>query len=538
MIGKIYDFLSGEVPGGFFLLIFILGIIIGFLYFFHRANQDTFSKKKFTIIASILTFIIVSIYGTIWYVTFPPPDKIRVAVLPYQNNEKWLKYAIPEVAGLTLQYASKGSFYVYTFEESFDAFDTDSLIPIDFAKKTKLNYLATGGISVKDKKLLVQTILYDVTNRKKLYEMENEIEEQDLVNTARNIAKELVAQSNLKSDKGENIEVKDKPEFPKKSLKYYIEGKINFLKGDYKSALENFKKSFKSDSTIPFVRMAWAEANAQYGYKVTLDSHAYKKKYNEKRPPMEFFAEAKRNLQIVTSHDSLDSEAHRVFGLYYVLREEWLFAEKELKKAYSLNPHTAIIHYALSKIHHSRYKDLGFKDEGKILDKAVKINPAFFSARIALANYYDSQGFLGESYKLAVDVAKGTVEMNSRSVKSLMTLGKIYLKRKEVINTLETYGRVLELEPDNPDAVYNMGISYFDGRRYDDAILFFEKAVEMGNQPDAHLYLGGLYEIKGNNEKAIHHYRERIKLKQGDDDKYAREAMKRLQVLVPEPDEE
>ena len=60
----------------------------------------------------------------------------------------------------------------------------------------------------------------------------------------------------------------------------------------------------------------------------------------------------------------------------------------------------------------------------------------------------------------------------------------------------------------------------------------FLNAVQKGNDIDSHLYLGYIYESRGEKDKAIEEYRIRIRHKKGFDDEYAKEAMDRLYKLT------
>jgi tetratricopeptide (TPR) repeat protein len=77
-----------------------------------------------------------------------------------------------------------------------------------------------------------------------------------------------------------------------------------------------------------------------------------------------------------------------------------------------------------------------------------------------------------------------------------------------------------------------MGICYFHKDDYESAKREFERAIKINDYPDAYLYLGAISGLEGNTGKALYYYRERIKRKQGDDDQYAKEAMRGIRLIL------
>jgi tetratricopeptide (TPR) repeat protein len=88
------------------------------------------------------------------------------------------------------------------------------------------------------------------------------------------------------------------------------------------------------------------------------------------------------------------------------------------------------------------------------------------------------------------------------------------------------------MDPQSAENHYNLGICYFHKVEYDTAKKEFNRAIEISDYPDAYLYLGAMYRLEGDSEKALHYYRERIKRKQGDDDQYAKEAMRGIRIIL------
>jgi tetratricopeptide (TPR) repeat protein len=67
---------------------------------------------------------------------------------------------------------------------------------------------------------------------------------------------------------------------------------------------------------------------------------------------------------------------------------------------------------------------------------------------------------------------------------------------------------------------------------YEEAIRYFRKAIDIDDNPDAYLYLGYIYRELGDKEKALRYFRDRVRRRSGDDDVYAKEAMRAIRKLL------
>jgi tetratricopeptide (TPR) repeat protein len=100
---------------------------------------------------------------------------------------------------------------------------------------------------------------------------------------------------------------------------------------------------------------------------------------------------------------------------------------------------------------------------------------------------------------------------------------------------IEIYNKILDIDPHNADAYYNLGIYYFNSGDIANAERFFSTAVEINDHLNSHLYLGHIFESKGMLAEAIAEYRIRIRHKRGPKDPYAEEARKRIfQLMNPD----
>ncbi|MFX0188360.1 MAG: tetratricopeptide repeat protein [Candidatus Hodarchaeota archaeon] len=131
------------------------------------------------------------------------------------------------------------------------------------------------------------------------------------------------------------------------------------------------------------------------------------------------------------------------------------------------------------------------------------------------------------------------LKSNKKYEESIKILEELYSKepnsediRKELINVLFSYGiylsdefimgdkkaikcfkKIIEIEPDNYRAIYNLGISYFNLGRMKKAIYAYNEAIKI--KPDyKHCYynIGLIYEIMKDFQEALKFYKKALEI--------------------------
>ena len=241
-----------------------------------------------------------------------------------------------------------------------------------------------------------------------------------------------------------------------------------------------------------------------------------------------FFESMKRALLKSISLDSTASQNYRLMGEYYIYDERWSLAESFLKKAHRLNPNNYHIYIALSRLHKFRYKTLGYDDEEDLYQKAISLNPCAEEAYLLLSDYYLYNNKRSESIR----TLREYLEINPKSVASLMALGKIHIVRNDADEVEDIFSEIIRLEPDNADAYYNLGVHHYNLENYEEAKKNFVLAIAIDDHVNSHLYLAYIHELEGNIESAIDHLRTRIRMRHGPEDEFAEEARKHLYKLI------
>jgi serine/threonine protein kinase/Flp pilus assembly protein TadD len=96
------------------------------------------------------------------------------------------------------------------------------------------------------------------------------------------------------------------------------------------------------------------------------------------------------------------------------------------------------------------------------------------------------QGQAGEIIQTDTETARKlllkALDIDSRNISCLSQLGYIYMERKDYPNAIDTYLRVTELAPRQPDAFFNLGYMYTMTKNYPEARDMYEHVVEL--RPD------------------------------------------------------
>lgn len=111
------------------------------------------------------------------------------------------------------------------------------------------------------------------------------------------------------------------------------------------------------------------------------------------------------------------------------------------------------------------YKAAQFNAAIEHFQQAIKLEPNFIVARLYLATAYQSQfvpgGTSPENMKMgnqAVSVYKEVLQMQPNNANAVAGLAKIYYDMKDLDQARTFYQRQIQLEPNNPTPYYSIGV--------------------------------------------------------------------------------
>ena len=135
--------------------------------------------------------------------------------------------------------------------------------------------------------------------------------------------------------------------------------------------------------------------------------------------------------------------------------------------------------------------------------KAIELDPQMAQAYINLSDLYYKAGDLAS--------ALGTLQRGSYELENNLTiahlLARVYIEDQRWEDAIVELDRVLDGEPENYDAYYDLGHVYFELGDYEAAISNFETVIEYQENNELLYYaLAQAYEANNEIDKAISNY--------------------------------
>ena len=504
------------------ILLVILASIILILIYLNKTSK-LMSKKKLSwiLIATVILFVIIN--ALIFLKNQPPKVKFRLTLFPIQTDStltasSWMGSALGAMVTQQLRFSATEQGIVSPVEWIQPIINRDSLTNQNYLKKftrqMRGDYFLIGIISGDASAPLLRYNMVNALNGATAVNDSVILIPEELPQLSTQISNQILAYFQLPPKKSASKIAYIHPQ----AYQDYLVGETFYQQKNYPTAIDWAEKALEIDSSLTD---AYLLAGKSYFMK------GLSQKQQGESPDAEFEPARQLFLKVITL-DSTRDDAYAFLGEYSVYRERWSVAEDMLAKAYRLNPNNPRLYLTFSRLHRSRYQQLGLKDEEELFKRAIFIHPGYEDAYLMLADHH----LFKNRREPAIQVLEQFLQINPNSVPELMALGKIYLVRNDILKIIAVFNRVLQLEPDNADAYYNLGILYYNSKDFDTAEKFFMRALSINNHANTHLYLAYLYEARGEYEKAIDYLRKRIRLRKGPDDEFAEEARKHLFQLV------
>jgi tetratricopeptide (TPR) repeat protein len=513
-------FLSGEVPGGFLLLFFIVAVINLSLFFLFRSSK-LFSKEVYKRKAIRYNLFVFSIYIILWLVLEPPKLPERIIVLPFQH-ENSPDYRLSEAVQRQLFGNLRKEYTLHRWEWIYNTANKDSIqfddYRINLARKVGAAYIITGAIKTSDQDIRVTLrvidpgVVVDVSLDASSYaEVSRKIFDWLRINVP------MINKKALSPDP-----ISDQ------SLDNYISFKISLLQGDYKRILEKFETPDSVEVEL---------VTAAYLLKGISEME---KKSASSLDGIEMIRPFRRllNLIIPYSRDGKDTaDLNIILARMYMHHGNYGMAEICIEKAMVQERFNPRVYYYMSFLHESRFKEIGFRDRAEVLDRAVQLDPGYSNAVSEFAEELYTTGTAASTHFntiRSIAELRHFVTINPNNEDILAVLGRILLQTKYTLEAKKIYTKLIGLRPGSAENHYNLGICYFHLVDYRKAKEEFNRAIEINDYADAYLYIGAIYRQEGDIDQALYYYRERVKKKLGNDDQYAKEAMRGIRLILNE----
>jgi tetratricopeptide (TPR) repeat protein len=190
------------------------------------------------------------------------------------------------------------------------------------------------------------------------------------------------------------------------------------------------------------------------------------------------------------------SDADRIIGMSYYNLEDYGKAETILQKAVNKNDKDAEAAYTLGRTY------LELENEKSAIpqfQKAITIEPSRNEWMYELGLIYYNQN----DYKNALKYFNMAGDSGyNKSNDFYENLGFAQLYTGDVQNGIKTLTEVLNKKPNNRELLNNIANAMYETKRYDAALLYFQKLLELNPKDASSLFMAGMaFQKKGDKEK-------------------------------------
>jgi len=171
-----------------------------------------------------------------------------------------------------------------------------------------------------------------------------------------------------------------------------------------------------------------------------------------------------------------------------------------------------------SRWHFFRMNPEGFAMSKQLAEEVIGIEPNYYGPYVMLAFI----NLIQRNLPLAEKYAQKALQLNDSAPMALITMGQVYLYKRQWEKAIALGERALALDPNGAEVKNHLGYFLHMSGRFEEAISLFEKALRLNPYPPSFYYtrLGGAYSSVGRYSEAIEICRKG--LKRNPSDLYAR----------------
>jgi len=155
--------------------------------------------------------------------------------------------------------------------------------------------------------------------------------------------------------------------------------------------------------------------------------------------------------------------------------------------------------------------DMGNFDEAiNRIRRAIAKNPQFPESYKNLGKVYHRQGILDRA---AVCYGKA-LELNRSDVNALYEAGCIYLKTAQQDRAIVCFKKAIKLKPDHIQALYELGVALTKKDRLDDAVVCYLRCIQLEPRlAETYNNLGLVYKAQSREREAIVYFKKAVEIK-------------------------
>jgi serine/threonine-protein kinase len=394
-------------------------------------------------LVAVAAFLVLLLSGLYFYFSRSRETAIdSIAVLPFVNvdgdpNMEYLSDGITESLTDSISQLPNLSVIAHSSVFRYKGRTPD---PQTVGQELGVRALLTGRITQRGERLIISAELVDVGNNRRLWGGQYDRRPSDILAIQSEISREISEQLRSRLTNEEQTRLTKHYTENTEAYQDYLKGRYYWNKRtgeDVKRAIEYFNQAITKDPSYALAYVGLADCYIVIpNYSDVSTQEAYIKAK----------AAATKALEI---DDSL-AEAHTSLG-GIKSDFEWDFAgaEKELKRALTLNPNYATAHHWYAQF----LSAMGRHDEAiSEIKRAQSLDPLSLIINSVAGDTY----FKARQYDLAIDQLRKTMEMDKNFSRAYRYMGNVYIEKgmyNEAIAAIRTADSIAGRGPERTDAL-------------------------------------------------------------------------------------
>jgi len=339
----------------------------------------------------------------------------------------------------------------------------------DIGKQLRVGTLLEGSVRRSGGRLRISAQLVDVDEGYHLWSERYDRELTDVFDIQDEIARSIARALQVTLTAAEKGEIQKTPTRDVQAYDYYLRGRkfyYQFGRREIEFALQLFSRAIELD---PDFALAWAGL---------ADCWSFLFMYSERSETSRQQAETASGRAIELDPESAQAQASRGVALSLSRRDDE--AEKAFETAIGLDPTLFEAYYF-----YARHCFVGgdLEKAARMYQQATKVFPEDYQARLLVAQIFDELGRPADAEaarRAGIELAEKHIELNPDDARALYLGANGLVALGEAERGLEWAGRALEMAPEEPMLLYNVGCIYSLAGRIDNAVEVLERAVANG----------------------------------------------------------
>ncbi|PYS47781.1 MAG: hypothetical protein DMF68_15135, partial [Acidobacteria bacterium] len=322
-----------------------------------------------------------------------------------------------------------------------------------------------GRITERSEMLTLSLELVDARTENVIWSEQYNRRQSDLVSLQSEIARDVSNKLRVKLSGADEQKLAKNYTANGEAYQLYLKGQYEWNKhtqADLQRGIEYFNQAIEVDPNYALAYSGLADSYGVLG--------------NNYLPPNEAFPKAKAYAAKALAIDDTLAEAHTSMCAVRLFYDwNWAEAEKELKRAQTLNPNETSAH----DLYSAYFEVMGQPDEAQAEGKrAQELDPLspMMNTDIGIDSYY------WRRYDEAIAQLEKTIHLEQRYVLAWVYLGQAYEQKKMYAQAIETFQKGMTQAERHPQLLASLGHAYALSGERDKALKALDELREMSKQ--------------------------------------------------------